>query len=294
MENGRAARLEPHDRLAREPYLAIAEISGSAGASRILLAAPIELEDIEALSGVSETVNVGYDPHTSSLRARTVRRYRRLVLQETPASLPLDATAARLLARGIAQHGLNRLPWSKAQRHLRDRVGFLRASGSPDWPDLSDATLAERVEDWLAPAIEGARSLAAITPDQLENALSSLLSWSDRRRLDAEAPAFFEAPTGSKLLIDYDAEGGPAISVRVQELFGLAKHPAIAGGRVPLTIHLLSPAHRPVQVTKDLPGFWRGSYAAVRVEMKGRYPRHPWPEEPTAALPTTRAKPRGT
>ena len=294
MENGRAARVEPHDRFAREPYLAIAEISGSAGASRILLAAPIELEDIAALTGVSETVNVGYDAQTSSLRARTVQRYRRLVLQETPARLPLDATAARLLARGIAQHGLNRLPWSNAQRHLRYRVGFLRASGSPDWPDLSDATLAERVEDWLAPAIEGARSLAAITQDQLENALSSLLSWSDRRRLDAEAPAFFEAPTGSKLVIDYDAEGGPAISVRVQELFGLAKHPTIAGGRVPLTIHLLSPAHRPVQVTKDLPGFWRGSYAAVRVEMKGRYPRHPWPEEPTAALPTTRAKPRGT
>jgi ATP-dependent helicase HrpB len=294
MENGRAARLEPHDRLAREPTLAIAEIAGSAGASRILLAAPIAPEEIEALSGVTETVTTGYDSATASLKARSQRRYRRLVLQETTAALPLDSDAARMLARGIAQSGIERLPWSKAQRQLRDRVGFLHASGSPGWPDLSDAALAETAEEWLAPAIEGTRSLAAITSDQLDQALSGLLPWSERRRLDAEAPAFFEAPTGSNLAIDYDAEGGPAISVRVQELFGLARHPAIAGGRVPLTINLLSPAHRPVQVTKDLPGFWKGSYATVRVEMKGRYPRHPWPEDPAAAAPTTRVKPRGT
>lgn len=294
MENGRAARLEPHDRLAREPTLAIAEIAGSAGASRILLAAPIALDEIEALSGVTETVTMGYDSATASLKARSQRRYRRLVLQETTAALPLDSDAARMLARGIAQSGIDRLPWSRAQRQLRDRVGFLRASGSPGWPDLSDIALAETAEEWLAPAIEGTRSLAAITSDQLDQALSGLLPWSERRRLDTEAPAFFEAPTGSNLAIDYDAEGGPAISVRVQELFGLARHPAIAGGRVPLTINLLSPAHRPVQVTKDLPGFWKGSYAAVRVEMKGRYPRHPWPEDPAAAAPTTRVKPRGT
>jgi len=294
MENGRAARLEPHDRLAREPFLAIAEIAGSAGASRILLAAPIALGEIEALTGVGETVTIGFDPATASLRARSVRRYRRLVLQETPAALPLDGEAARLLARGIAQSGLDGLPWSKAQRQLRGRVAFLRASGSPDWPDLSDAALAATAEDWLAPAIEGSRGLSSISADQLESALSGLLPWNERRRLDTETPAFFEAPTGSHLAIDYEAEGGPAIAVRVQELFGLSVHPSIAGGRVPLTIHLLSPAHRPVQVTKDLPGFWRGSYAAVRMEMKGRYPRHPWPEDPAAAPPTMRAKPRGT
>jgi ATP-dependent helicase HrpB len=299
MENGRAARLEPHDRLAREPFLAIAEIAGSAGASRILLAAPIGLEDIDRLHGVSETVAVGYDPATSSLKARALRRYRRLVLQETTAPLNLDTEAALMLARGIAQGGvahggIDRLPWSRAQRQLRDRVAFLRASGSPGWPDLSDQALAASAQEWLAPVLEGVRGLSAITPDRLDDALSALLPWSERRRLDAEAPSFFEAPTGSNLAIDYEAEGGPAISVRVQELFGLAKHPAVAGGRVPLTINLLSPAHRPVQVTKDLPGFWRGSYAAVRVEMKGRYPRHPWPEDPAAALPTTRVKPRGT
>ncbi|MGJ4857584.1 ATP-dependent helicase HrpB [Labrys sp. La1] len=294
MENGRAARLEPYDRLAREPTLAIAEMAGSAGASRILLAAPIAAEEIEALSGVSESVSMGYDAASASLKARSVRRYRRLVLQETTAPLTLDAAAAAVLARGLAQAGIGRLPWSKAQRQLRDRIAFLTASGSPDWPDLSDQALAENAETWLAPAIEGVRGLSGITAEHLENALAGLLPWHERRRLDTEAPAFFEAPTGSRLAIDYEAEGGPAISVRVQELFGLATHPSIAGGRVPLTINLLSPAHRPVQVTKDLPGFWKGSYAAVRVEMKGRYPRHPWPEDPAAALPTTRTKPRGT
>lgn len=294
MENGRAARLEPHDRLAREPTLAIAEIVGSAGASRILLAAPISADEIAALSGVSETVNIGYDAASASLKARAQRRYRRLVLQETTAPLTLDAEAAALLARGLAGAGIDALPWSKAQRQLRDRVAFLRSSGSPDWPDLSDKALAESAETWLAPAIEGVRGLSGISAGHLDTALAGLLPWHDRRRLDQEAPAFFEAPTGSHLAIDYEAEGGPAISVRVQELFGLASHPSIAGGRVPLTINLLSPAHRPVQVTKDLPGFWKGSYAAVRVEMKGRYPRHPWPEDPAAASPTTRAKPRGT
>ncbi|WP_454816854.1 ATP-dependent helicase HrpB [Labrys neptuniae] len=294
MENGRAARLEPYDRLAREPTLAIAEMAGSAGASRILLAAPIAAEEIEALSGVSESVSMGYDAASASLKARSVRRYRRLVLQEITAPLTLDAAAAAVLARGLAQAGIGRLPWSKAQRQLRDRIAFLTASGSPDWPDLSDQALAENAETWLAPAIEGVRGLSGITAEHLENALAGLLPWHERRRLDTEAPAFFEAPTGSRLAIDYEAEGGPAISVRVQELFGLATHPGIAGGRVPLTINLLSPAHRPVQVTKDLPGFWKGSYAAVRVEMKGRYPRHPWPEDPAAALPTTRTKPRGT
>lgn len=294
MENGRAARLEPYDRLAREPTLAIAEMAGSAGASRILLAAPIAAEEIEALSGVSESLSMGYDAASASLKARSVRRYRRLVLQETTAPLTLDAAAAALLARGLAQAGIGRLPWSKAQRQVRNRIAFLTASGSPDWPDLSDQALAENAETWLAPAIEGVRGLSGITAEHLENALASLLPWHERRRIDTEAPAFFEAPTGTHLAIDYEAEGGPAISVRVQELFGLATHPSIAGGRVPLTINLLSPAHRPVQVTKDLPGFWKGSYAAVRVEMKGRYPRHPWPEDPAAALPTTRVKPRGT
>ena len=294
MENGRAAGLEPHDRLAREPFLAVAEVAGAAGSARILLAAPIALTEIEMLHGMREETIAGFDAASGDLRARQVKRYRRLVLSEKPAPLTLDAAASVALARGIARLGLARLPWSRVQLQLRDRLAFLRRSGDAAIPDLADATLAQGVESWLAPAIEGRKGLSAITAGDLDNALAGLVPWDVRRRLDAEVPTHFEAPTGSSLAIDYEAEGGPSVSVRVQELFGLAAHPAVAGGRIPLTLHLLSPAHRPVQVTKDLPGFWRGSWAAVRAEMKGRYPRHPWPENPLEAPPTTRAKPRGT
>ena len=136
--------------------------------------------------------------------------------------------------------------------------------------------------------------MSDVSPDELHAALTELLPWPLRRRLDTEAPTHFEAPTGTRAAIDYEAEAGPTISIRLQELFGLAQHPSIAGGRIPLVLELLSPGHKPVQITRDLPGFWRGSYAAVRTEMRGRYPRHPWPGDPLAAAPTRRAKPRGT
>ena len=152
--------------------------------------------------------------------------------------------------------------------------------------------LTDTVAEWLGPALAGKTSLEEFSADEFDGALAALLPWPLKRRLDAEAPTHFEAPTGSQVPIDYEADGGPKIAIRVQELFGLDRHPAIAGGKVPLLIELLSPAHRPVQMTRDLPGFWRGSYAAVRTEMRGRYPRHPWPDNPIAAAPTRRAKPR--
>jgi ATP-dependent helicase HrpB len=294
MENGRGAVVEAHDRLAREPYLVIAEIAGTAAAARILLAAPISVDEIEALDGIGERRETVFDEAAAALRARQVRRYRRLVLHEAPAPLSLDAEAARLLAAGVARIGPAKLPWTRAQLQVRDQVVFLRTAQGEEWPDLSDEALSRDGAAWLAPFIEGRRSIAEITPGDLDAAFPGLLPWSLRSRLDSEAPTHFSAPTGSRLPIDYRAEGGPTVSVRVQELFGLSAHPAIAGGKIPLTIELLSPAHRPVQVTRDLPGFWRGSYAAVRSEMKGRYPKHPWPEDPLAAPPTTRAKPRGT
>jgi ATP-dependent helicase HrpB len=173
-------------------------------------------------------------------------------------------------------------------------VGFLRRAGGEDWPDLSDEALAASIEDWLAPHIHGRTSLDGIGADTLSEALHALLPWPLQRRLEAEAPTHFEAPTDSRIPIDYGAEEGPVLAIRVQELFGLKAHPAIAGGRVPLVLHLLSPAHRPIQITRDLPGFWRGSWAAVRADMRGQYPKHPWPEDPVSAPPTRRAKPRGT
>jgi ATP-dependent helicase HrpB len=208
--------------------------------------------------------------------------------------VPPTTDAAEMLARSVATLGIERLPWTKSLEQWRDRVAFLHAAEGDPWPDLADGILKETAEAWLGPFLIGKTSLTEIGADTLGQALHALLPYELTRRLEAEAPTHFEAPTGSRVPVDYAAEGGPAIAVRVQELFGLAAHPALAGGRVPLTLHLLSPAHRPIQITRDLPGFWRGSWHAVRTDMKGRYPRHPWPDNPAEAPPTTRAKPRGT
>ncbi|MGC1303202.1 MAG: ATP-dependent helicase C-terminal domain-containing protein, partial [Caulobacteraceae bacterium] len=186
------------------------------------------------------------------------------------------------------------LAWGEAADRLRARVGFMRAQEGEAWPDLSDAGLTCSLDQWLAPVLEGRSSLKDIQSADLDAALRGLVPYDLQRRLDAEAPDRFTAPTGNSAAIDYAAEGGPRVEVRVQELFGLAEHPTVGRNRTPLTLALLSPARRPVQVTRDLPGFWTGSWKAVRSEMKGRYPRHPWPEDPLSAPPTTRAKPRGT
>jgi ATP-dependent helicase HrpB len=186
-----------------------------------------------------------------------------------------------------------RLPWSKAQLQFRDRVNFLRRAEGDEWPDLSDHALARKAAGWLAPFLDGKIALSQVGADDLAAALDVLIPWNLRKRLDAEAPTHFTAPSGSNVPIDYEGEEGPKLAIRVQELFGLAAHPVIAGGRVPLLIELLSPAHRPVQVTRDLPGFWRGSYKDVRSDLRGRYPKHPWPDDPLTAPATRRAKPRG-
>jgi ATP-dependent helicase HrpB len=296
MANGRGASLEPHLALARQPFLAIAEIAGGAASARILAAAPITPEEIETLAGdrIERRTELVFDPAAKALRARSVRRLGSVLLGEAPLSVPANEDAARALARGLAGLGIAALPWSDGARQLRDRVTFLRRAEGPDWPDLSDAALADSIEEWLAPHLVGKRGLAEISAGELREALEALIPWDRRRRLDEEAPTHITVPTGSSVPVDYAAEGGPAVSVRVQELFGLAKHPAIGGGRVPLVLNLLSPAHRPIQVTRDLPAFWRGSWSDVRSEMRGRYPRHPWPEDPASAEPTRRAKPRGT
>src|SRR5262249_26745790 len=162
-------------------------------------------------------------------------------------------------------------PWTKPLRQWRDRAMFLRGAEGGEWPDLSDATLATKASEWLPPILLSKTRLDELRSDEFEHALEALLPWQLRRRLSDEAPTHFTRPSGSSVPIDYEAEEGPKLAIRVQELFGLDRHPTIAGGRVPLLVELLSPAHRPVQVTRDLPGFWRGSYAAVKSEMKGRY-----------------------
>ena len=293
LANGRGAQVDAASPLAREPYLAVAELTGSAAAGRILLAAPITLAEIEArfAARIETREEIAFDPASASLRMRRLRKFGALALAEQPMPPVADEAAARALAEGVARLGIARLPWSKALRQWRDRVMFLRRAEGGKWPDLSDAALGADLA-WLASVFAGKTSLGELSADEFAGALHARLSYPLPRRLDAEAPTHFEAPTGSRVPIDYDAEGGPKIAIRVQELFGLNRHPAVAGGSIALAIELLSPAQRPVQITRDLPGFWRGSYAAVRAEMRGRYPKHPWPEDPLAAAPTRKAKRR--
>ncbi len=296
LANGRGAYVDPASPLAREPFLAVAELVGSAAQSRVTLATAIDLADVEMrfADRIEAAEEVTCDAKTLTLRARRSRRLGAIVLSEQPLAVTPNGATAKLLLSAILQAGLDRLPWTKAVRQWRDRVQFLRRAEGAEWPDVSDAALASTAEAWLAPLLAGKTSLDTLTASEFEHALHDLLPYNLRRRLEIEAPTHFDAPSGSRVPIDYEAEEGPKLAIRVQELFGLSRHPAIAAGRVPLVIALLSPAHRPVQVTRDLPQFWRGSYAAVRSEMRGRYPRHPWPDDPISAPATRRAKPRGT
>ncbi|MFK4386229.1 ATP-dependent helicase HrpB [Bradyrhizobium sp. USDA 223] len=296
LANGRGASIEQTSSLARAPYIAIGEMTGTAASGRILLAAQITEDEIERhfAEHIETADEISFDRGAMALRARRKRVLHAITLSEATLSVSPSEETARIFADGLIAAGLDRLPWSKAAKQWRDRVMFLRKAEGDSWPDLSDDGLIARRDDWLVPALYDKIALKDISAGDLSDALMALLPWEMRARLDREAPTHFEAPTGSVLAIDYEAEQGPTIAVRLQELFGLNTHPSIAAGKVPLVLELLSPAQRPVQVTRDLPGFWRGSYAAVRSDLRGRYPRHPWPDDPASAVPTRRAKPRGT
>lgn len=296
LANGRGAAVEQTSSLARAPYIAIGEMTGTAASGRILLAAQITQDEIEGhfAEHIETADEISFDRGAMALRARRKRVLHAITLSEVTLSVPPSEHTARIFADGLIAAGLDRLPWSKAAKQWRDRVMFLRKAEGDSWPDLSDDGLIARRDDWLVPALYDKVALKDISAGDLSDALMALLPWEMRARLEREAPTHFEAPTGTMLAIDYEAEQGPTIAVRLQELFGLNTHPSIAGGKVPLVLELLSPAQRPVQVTCDLPGFWRGSYAAVRSDLRGRYPRHPWPDDPAGAVPTRRAKPRGT
>jgi ATP-dependent helicase HrpB len=293
LANGRGAAVDASDHLAREPFIVAAELTGSAASARIQLAAAISRDDIEDMfaTQIVAADEVAFDPGSASLRARFVRRIGALVLDDHPRPVRHDDDTARVLAEGVALVGLNRLPWTKALQQWRDRLGFLRRAESDAWPDLSNQALLSSAAEWLAPFLVGKTSLAQVGPDDMDAALKAMLPYTLARRLEAEAPTHYDAPSGSRVPIDYSADE-PVLAIRVQELFGLDQHPTIAAGRVPLLLELLSPAHRPVQVTRDLPGFWRGSWAAVRADMRGRYPKHPWPDDPVNAPATNRTKRR--
>ncbi len=295
LASGRGVWIEETDVLAREPWLAVGELGGGGRADRILLAAPLDPALIAEHFAADIVREARIEPGPSGrLRAVRLEQLGRLVLKETLDEAPsADLIRAALLDQA-REAGIDALPWGEAGAGLRARIAFLRELGLTDLPDLGDEALAAGLDAWLGPALEGLRSLKDLSPARLDAAVASRLDYAQSRRLDALAPARWTAPTGNSFAIDYAAPGGPRVEVRVQEVFGLSVHPAVAEGRAPLTLALTSPAHRPIQTTRDLPGFWQGSWREVRAEMRGRYPRHVWPEDPASAAPTSRAKPRGT
>ncbi|KAB0682957.1 ATP-dependent helicase HrpB [Aureimonas leprariae] len=292
LANGRGGTVDPISPLAGEPFLVVAELQGAARAARILSAAAVSRETLERVLAsrvVSETATA-FDAASGEVRARVLRRIGRAVLAERPVAVPAGEGGAALAA-AIRERGLDVLPFDRKTADLRRRLGFLRETLCEPWPDVSDAALVAGLADWLLPFAPNATRLAELSGDVLFEALRALVPADLARRLDEFAPTHFDAPTGSRLPIRYEAEG-PVLAVRVQELFGLKRHPALAGGRLPLILELLSPAHRPIQITRDLPGFWAGSWRDVRADLRGRYPKHPWPEDPANAEATARAKPR--
>ncbi|MHA3840578.1 ATP-dependent helicase HrpB [Sphingomonas aestuarii] len=288
---GRGYRLDPLSSLAREEWLAVGEAQGVASGARILSAAAIDLATIEALFGdrIERRTHVAFDPATGTVATTSERRLGALKLGGgQDASASKEAIAAALV-EGVRTHGLSLLPWDDVALALRARAAFAATHGAA-LPALDDATLIDRLDEWLPSLVEGKRRLDALSPAALTQALEGLLGWDGLRTLDAIAPARLSTPAGSSHAIDYAAEAGPTVECRPQALFGLAGHPMVARGRVPIVLSLTSPAGRPIQTTRDLPGFWAGSWSAVAKEMRGRYPRHPWPDDPANASPTLRTK----
>ena len=293
LANGRGAILEETDALARTPFLVVADLKGRAQNARIAAAAMVDEETVRTVLAdrIVARTESAFDPARRSVRVRRVERLGAILLSESTLPAPKGPDADRAVLEAVRTHGLSLLPWEKSALAMRARLAWLHRGLGEPWPDMSDDALAARLDDWLLPFLSGSPSIDAITPAALRDGLVSLVPYELQRRIDQLAPTHYGAPSGSHVPIRYEEER-PVLAIRVQELFGLATHPAIADGRVPLLLELLSPAHRPIQTTLDLPGFWRGSWADVRSDMRGRYPRHVWPDDPLSATATNRAKPR--
>lgn len=293
LANGRGGMLDAANALARERALVVAEMQGPASGGTIVSAAALEKAALERLvaarAGAEEIVE--FVAEARAVRAFRVRRLGKATVDNIPMRLPNDGRVASALAGGIARLGLSLLDLDKEGERLLARLRFLAKAYGPPWPDLSDAALGGNAEAWLLPYCPGAVSFHDLTPGRIVAALEGLIPPEFVGRLEMLAPSHFDAPSGSRVPIRYEIDQ-PVLSIRVQELFGLSTHPTLADGRLPLTLELLSPAHRPIQITRDLPGFWQGSWRDVRADLRGRYPKHEWPEDPAGAKATARAKPR--
>ncbi|MEO5809492.1 MAG: ATP-dependent helicase C-terminal domain-containing protein, partial [Sphingomicrobium sp.] len=291
---GRGFRLDPASPLARSEWLAVAEVAGAASGARILSAAAISQTDIEALFGtnIEAFSEVRFEPSSGAVTATRGRRLGAIRLSSAPDPKPDPAAIEAGLFAAVDRHGLAVLPWPDSALALRQRAVFARTHDGAI-ADLSDSALIARLDEWLPLLLSGKRRLDAVAPGALRHALDALLGYDGQRSIDRLAPSHFTSPAGSAHPIDYAAPGGPAVEVRAQALYGLKAHPMVGGGRVPLTLAITSPAHRPIQTTNDLPAFWAGSWREVVKDMRGRYPKHPWPDDPAAASPTLKTKRAG-
>ncbi|MGE5506409.1 MAG: ATP-dependent helicase HrpB [Actinomycetota bacterium] len=292
LAGGRGAYFAAAEPLSAEDWLAVAELDGDKREARIFLAAPLTKAEIEEhfAGDIASVETVAWDGREEAVMARRQRRLWQLVLDDRPLAQADPAALAAAMAHGVREMGLACLPWTDELQTFRQRVAFLRGQ-EEGWPDLSDQALLDGLQDWLVPYLSGITRRAHLARLDLGQALTGMLDWDARRRLDELAPTHVAVPSGSRIRIDYGGET-PVLAVRLQEMFGCADTPRINGGRVPLLLHLLSPARRPVQVTRDLASFWANAYKAVKADLKGQYPKHWWPDDPMQAEPTARAKPR--
>lgn len=289
LTSGRKAVWPGPSTLAGHEFLAIADLDGDAVGAKIWQSAPLSWEELKTYFG--QLFRVEADVRLDPLKDRVVS-LRQIMLDTLcvrEENLAADSeTVTRALLQG--QKDLSRLNWSEECKNLRNRIRFLRSLDQEAWPDMSDQTLLESINEWFGPFATGARSHADLSKIDLLQALKALVGWDKLRELDRQAPESMTVPTGANRRIDYSPESGPALPVKLQEMFGCATTPTLADGRYPLVLHLLSPAGRPLQVTRDLPSFWKNAYPLVRAEMRGRYPKHPWPEDPATAMPTAKTK----
>ncbi len=291
LANGRGAALDETDPLAGEEWLVVADLTGQARQGRILAAAPLDETTVRAAMAnrIEMRTEASFDRESGRLRGRKTVAIGAITLDEQPLRIVAGPEADAALLSAIRQAGLDALPFADRTRSLLDRLRWLHETLGEPWPAMDEEALLDSLDEWLGPFLDGSGRLDAVGP-RLADALRSRVPFDRHRQIEEQAPTHFTAPTGNAVPIRYDREQGPVLAIRVQELFGLKNHPTIGGQ--PLTLELLSPAHRPIQTTADLPGFWAGSWADVRADMRGRYPKHEWPEDPASAAPTARAKRR--
>ncbi len=296
LTSGRGAVFTTPDPLGSEPYLVLADLEGVAQWARINLAVPITLKDIESLyfDQIDETQSVSWDDKTQAVRALRQRKLGAVVITEQALPTPDSSMIAAALAEGIRRAGLDVLAWTPELRQWRARVRFLKRVTSTEscWPDLSDEALLQTLSEWLCPYLEGIMTLDRVKRLDLAEPLETLLTWEQRRQLDRDAPSYVTVPSGARIRLDYETVDIPILAVRMQEMFGCKDSPHLVDGKIPVMLHLLSPAKRPVQVTQDLASFWATAYHEVRKELRGRYPKHYWPDDPLAAPPTGKTKRR--